>query len=134
MTGQQIVAVLEEQCQPAGASRPFLHLGVSSGLTYTLDRTIVPGVDEEGEPLNICESVEVTNVSLNGEALDMAATYRVTVNNFLVDGGDNFATFADVDPALRVGAGVDLDAFIDYLAEFSPVASPGVDRVHELFT
>ena len=134
MTGEQIVAVLEEQCQPPGASRPFLHLGVSSGFTYTLDRSIVPGFDEDGEPLNICADVAVTDVELNDQPLDLAATYRVTVNNFLVDGGDNFATFADIDPALRVGAGVDLDAFIDYLAEFSPVASPGIDRVNELFT
>ena len=32
MTGAQIVSVLEEQCQPLGSSRPFLHLGVSDGL------------------------------------------------------------------------------------------------------
>ncbi len=32
MTGAQIIDVLEEQCQPAGSSRPFLHLGVSDGL------------------------------------------------------------------------------------------------------
>ena len=40
MTGAQIVAVLEEQCQPAGRSRPFLHLGVSEGFTYDLSKTI----------------------------------------------------------------------------------------------
>ncbi len=42
MTGAQIVSVLEEQCQPAGSSRPFLHLGVSDGFTYDLAKTIVP--------------------------------------------------------------------------------------------
>ena len=40
MTGAQIVSVLEEQCQPAGSSRPFLHLGVSDGFTYDLAKTI----------------------------------------------------------------------------------------------
>ncbi len=39
MTGEQIVSVLEEQCQPGDSSRPVLHLGVSDGFTYTLDIT-----------------------------------------------------------------------------------------------
>ena len=43
MTGAQIVSVLEEQCQPLGSSRPFLHLGVSDGFTYDLAKTIVAG-------------------------------------------------------------------------------------------
>jgi 5'-nucleotidase len=124
MTGQQIVDVLKEQCQPAGSSRAFLHLGVSEGFTYTLDRTVVGGV---------CTDVQISDVALNGTPLDLGATYQVTVNNFLVDGGDNFGTFAEVDPSLRVGAGVDLDAFVAYLGEFSPVAPPGTDRVTELF-
>ena len=65
MTGAQIVSVLEEQCQPLGSSRPFLHLGVSDGFTYDLARTIVAGN---------CTSVSVTNVQLNGVALNPAAT------------------------------------------------------------
>ncbi len=133
MSGEQIIDVLEEQCQPPGSSRPFLFLGVSRGLTYDLDRTIIETIDDEGEPLNVCTAVSVTNVRFNGAPLGLDATYQVTVNNFLVDGGDNFTTFADVDPSRRIGAGVDLDAFIDYLAEFSPVSSPGIDRVRELF-
>lgn len=40
MTGDQIVSALQEQCQPAGSSRPFLHLGVSEGFTYDLAKTI----------------------------------------------------------------------------------------------
>jgi 5'-nucleotidase len=123
MTGAQIVDVLEEQCQPAGASRPFLHLGVSDGFTYDLQRTISAGT---------CTSVTVSNVRLDGVALDPNATYQVTVNNFLVDGGDNFGTFADVDPSLRVGAGIDLDALIAYLGAEGPIAPPGTDRVTEL--
>lgn len=35
LTGSQTKAVLEDQWQPAGASRPFLKLGVSAGLAYT---------------------------------------------------------------------------------------------------
>ena len=35
LTGAQIKTVLEQQWQPAGASRPFLKLGISKGFTYT---------------------------------------------------------------------------------------------------
>lgn len=122
MTGAQIVSVLEEQCQPTGG-RPILHLGVSTGFTYDLATTIVAGN---------CTSVSITNAVLNGAPLDLGATYQVTANSFLADGGDNFITFATVDPALRVGGGNDLDALADYLGSEGPVAPPGTDRVNEL--
>ena len=51
------------------------------------------------------------------------ATYDVTVNNFLADGGDNFDTFATIT-APRLDGGNDLSAFINYLGTFSPVAPP----------
>ena len=130
MTGDQIKRVLEEQCQPPGGSRPFLFLGVSDGLTYTLDRTVVT---DPVTSLQTCTSVSVTDLALNGVAIDPTATYQVTVNNFLVDGGDNFTTFAEVDPSLRVGGGDDLEAFGNYLGTFGPVSDPGIDRVNELF-
>lgn len=122
MTGAQIISVLEEQCQPAGSSRPFLHLGVSEGFTYDLATTIVAGT---------CTSVTVSNVRLNGVDLDPAATYNVTVNNFLADGGDNFFTFATIT-APRLDGGNDLQALINYLGTFSPVSPPSIDRVNEL--
>ncbi|MGZ9133417.1 MAG: bifunctional metallophosphatase/5'-nucleotidase [Nitrospira sp.] len=123
MTGAQIIDVLEEQCQPATASRPFLHLGVSTGFTYDLSKTIVAGQ---------CTGIIVSNVMLNGVALDPSATYVVTVNNFLADGGDNFTVFRQVDPALRIGGGIDLDELNNYLASEGPIAPPGTDRVNEL--
>jgi 5'-nucleotidase len=122
MTGAQIVDVLREQCQPSSASRPFLHLGVSQGFTYDLAKTIVGGV---------CTSVSVTNVKLNGVALDPTGSYAVTVNNFLADGGDNFTTFGTIT-APRLDGGNDLLALINYLGTFSPVSPPSTDRVNEL--
>jgi 5'-nucleotidase len=122
MRGAQIVSVLEEQCQPLGSSRPFLHLGVSEGFTYDLATTIVAGG---------CTSVTISNVVLDGVALNPTATYQVTANSFLADGGDNFTTFATVDPSLRLDGGNDLEALANYLAAFSPVAPPSIDRVTE---
>jgi len=123
MTGAQIKAVLEEQCQPLGSSRPFLHLGVSDGFTYDLSTTISAGD---------CTGVTIANVMVNGAALDMGATYVVTANSFLADGGDNFTTFADIDPATRIDGGNDLEALSNYLGTFGPVAPPSIDRVNEI--
>lgn len=123
MTGAQIKAVLEEQCQPAGASRPFLHLGVSDGFTYDLAKTIIGGE---------CVGINVTNMMLNGVPIDMAGTYIVTANNFLADGGDNFVTFGTLDPGLRLDGGPDLEALTNYLNTFGPVDPPSTDRVNEI--
>ncbi len=43
LTGAQIKGILEEQWQPAAASRPFLKLGVNDALTYTYDPTAAQG-------------------------------------------------------------------------------------------
>ena len=122
MTGAEIVAVLEEQCQPAGSSRPFLHLGVSEGFTYDLSTTIVAGD---------CTSITISNVQLDGVPLGLADTYDVTVNSFLADGGDNFDTFGTIATP-RSDGGNDLEALTNYLGAFSPVAPPPTDRVNEV--
>ncbi len=122
MTGAEIISVLEEQCQPAGSSRPFLHLGVSSGFTYDLAKTIVAGQ---------CTSVTVSNVQLSGVTLDPFGTYIVTVNSFLAAGGDNFHTFGTITSP-RLDGGIDLQALINYLGTFGPVAPPSTDRVNEI--
>jgi 5'-nucleotidase len=122
MTGAEIISVLEEQCQPAGSSRPFLHLGVSVGFTYDLATTIVAGD---------CTSVTVSNIKLNGVDLNPAGAYNVTVNSFLADGGDNFDTFGAVTSP-RLDGGLDLEALSNYLGTFGPVDPPSTDRVNEI--
>jgi 5'-nucleotidase len=122
MTGDQIQSVLEQQCQAVGSSRPFLHLGVSTGFTYDLARTITD---------DTCTSITVSNLRLNGEALDPATLYNVTVNSFLAEGDDSFQTFGDVTTP-RVDGGGDLDAFNGYFRALSPVAPPSTDRANEL--
>ena len=48
LTGASIEDALEQQWQPAGASRPFLRLGASEGFTYTYDPAArrFPGRDQ----------------------------------------------------------------------------------------
>ncbi|WP_187276496.1 bifunctional metallophosphatase/5'-nucleotidase [Parahaliea maris] len=117
MTGEQIVEVLEEQCQPTR----FLHLGVSAGFTYDLEKELVGGG---------CTSITVSNVKLNGEPVYMDDVYLVAVNSFLADGGDSFTTFTEASS--RVTWGLDLDALTTYLGANSPVAPPSTDRVNEV--
>lgn len=109
LTGDQIRQALEQQWQPAGASRPMLHLGVSKNLTYTYDPTAAAGS-------------RITAIWLNGEPLDPAATYRAVVNSFLASGGDNFGAFAQGANPTDSGK-VDLQSMVDYF-EANPTVSP----------
>jgi 5'-nucleotidase len=107
LTGAQVVQVLEEQWQPAGAARPFLRLG-TAGITHTYDPTAPAGE-------------RIGQVWVGGEPLDLDAEYRVVVNSFLASGGDNFGTLAEGTDKADSGR-VDLQALVDYLDEFSPVS------------
>jgi 5'-nucleotidase len=53
--------------------------------------------------------------------------YRVTVNSFLANGGDNFAVL--VDGTNRLGGEVDLDALVTYFGSNSPIAPGPQDRI-----
>jgi 5'-nucleotidase len=67
-------------------------------------------------------------MKLEGEPIDPAKRYRVTVNSFLSEGGDGFETLKDGTE--RTGGGQDLDALIAYLgaAERSPIPAQRVTR------
>jgi 5'-nucleotidase len=105
LTGAQLKQVLEQQWQPAGASRPFLKLGVSASLEYTYDPT-APAGDH------------IDAIYVNGALVDPAAVYTVTVNSFLAAGGDNFKVLAEGTQKTDTGK-VDLQAMVDYLAAHS---------------
>ncbi|MDF0512461.1 ExeM/NucH family extracellular endonuclease [Agromyces sp. H3Y2-19a] len=103
LTGAQIKQVLEEQWQPTGSSRPFLKLGVNKEFTYTYDPTVPPG------------SPHITEMRLNGELIDLSATYLVGANSFLAAGGDNFFTLGKGTNKADSGK-IDLESMVDYLA------------------
>jgi len=91
---------------------------LSAGFTYTWDNAA-----------QICD--RVTDIALNATPVDPAASYRVTVNSFLADGGDLFTVLREGTD--RLGGSIDLDALVDYFAAHSPVAlrrtgSPGSTR------
>lgn len=107
LTGAQIKKILEEQWQPAGSQRPFLHLGLSDNVQTTLDASRPVGQ-------------RVTSIRINGAAIDPAKVYSVSTFSFLAQGGDNFASFKEgttKDTGL-----VDRDLWIKYLTDHKPVA------------
>jgi 5'-nucleotidase len=101
LTGAQIKAVLEQQWQPAGSSRPFLRLGVSKGFRYTYDPA----------------AKAVDAMWLNGDRVHPGETFSVTVNSFLSTGGDNFGAFATGTNKKDTGK-TDLQGMVDYMARF----------------
>ena len=116
LTGAQIKQVLEEQWQPAGASRPVLHLGSSKGLTYSYDDTKPRG-----------EKIIASSLKLNGVVLNPAGTYRVTSNSFLAAGGDNFTTLGQGTNQVTTGDN-DLTMLVNYFAANSPVTADTTPR------
>ncbi len=113
LTGAQIKDALEQQWQPDGSSRPFLKLGTSEGFTYTYDPAMAQGE-------------RIQEMFLDGEPIDLAATYSVTVNSFLATGGDNFSAFVGSGRVQDTGR-TDLQAQVDYFAEFASDAALPVD-------
>jgi 5'-nucleotidase len=115
LTGQQMKDVLEQQfvgCgQPAGGQKI---LQVSAGFTYSWSASALCGN-------------KISNMQLNGTPIDPATTYRVTVNNFLAGGGDNFTKFTAGTNLYT--SGVDLDAFVAYITAHSPVAPGPMNRI-----
>lgn len=77
MTGAQVRAVIEEGLDDKGA---FQVLAPSAGLQFAFDPRRPSGD-------------RLVSLTLDGQPLDPAATYRVTVVNFLAEGGDGFSTF-----------------------------------------
>lgn len=107
LTGVQLRQVLEEQWQPAGASRPFLKLGLSNGFSYVYDPTAPAGS-------------RIGAMTLDGELVTDDQLITVVTNSFLASGGDNFATLAEGTDRADSGR-IDLTAFVDYIGDASPV-------------
>jgi 5'-nucleotidase len=115
LSGTQIDTLLEQQFDnPSPGSKRILQ--VSKGFDYAWNESAPTG-----------NKVDISSIKINGTAISPSSLYRVTVNNYLADGGDNFAVLkAGVD---RLGGAQDIDAFVNYFAAFSPVAPGPMNRI-----
>jgi 5'-nucleotidase len=107
-TGQQLEDVLEQQFVVATPPRI---LQVSAGFTYTYDADAAAGS-------------RVSAMALNGVPIDLAATYRVTTNDFLANGGDGF-TALTLGTDRATAPGFDVDALTAYLGGPNAPVPPG---------
>jgi 5'-nucleotidase len=113
LSGAQIKDMLEQQW--LDPHRPRI-LQVSKGFNYTWDNSKPYG-----------ERVVADSMSLNGQRIDPAQNYRVTVNNFLSVGGDGFTVLKD-GTAPQFGS-YDADALYGYFGANSPVAPAPTNRI-----
>ncbi len=119
LTGQQLHDVLEQQAiQGRAGGRDILILGVSQGLQFQYLAANAFG-----------DRVPIGSITLNGTPISPTATYRVTVNNFLADGGDAFTVLTQ--GTNRLGGGDDLAALVNYVGANNPIAPPATDRILE---
>ena len=116
LTGAQIRNMLEQQW--LDPKRPRI-LQVSKGFNYTWDNAKPDG-----------ERVVADRMSLNGQRIDPAANYRVTVNNYLAVGGDGFTVLKE-GTAPQFGI-YDVDALYGYFQANSPIAPASADRIARL--
>ena len=117
-TGQQIYDVLNQQFNnpAAGSNRIMLP---SANVHYQWTTVGGPQVVDG-------------SVSFDGgaTAISKTASYRVAVNNFMADGGDNYTVFRSCTEPL--GGEIDLDAFTRYLGAHSPLAVPTLNRIEKV--
>ena len=114
LTGAELKAVLEQGFDDNGPEQALIP---SAGVVFNFDRTRPVGA-------------RITALTLDGQPIDPAATYRVTTNNFLAQGGDSFTLFATQRDAV-IGV-VDLDALQAWLEAVPLRAVPIQERVIEV--
>jgi 5'-nucleotidase len=115
LTGTQIDQLLEQQFDNPTAGQNRI-LQVSNGFRYSWSASAPTG-----------SKVDPSSIRLNGVPVDPNGSYRVTVNSFLAEGGDNFTLLNQ--GTNRLGGAVDLDALVDYFAANSPVPPGPQDRI-----
>ncbi|MGW0436083.1 bifunctional metallophosphatase/5'-nucleotidase [Micromonospora sp. NPDC003197] len=117
LTGAQLKDVLEQQFPGFGGQTTQRVLQVSAGFTYSYDTTKPAGE-------------RVSELKLGGTPIDPAASYRVTTNDFLANGGDGFTTLRE-GTARSTAPGFDVDALVAYLGA-APVAPGPANRITRL--
>jgi 5'-nucleotidase len=112
-TGAQIDALLEQQYV---VNRT---LQISDSLRYSFSASAPVG-----------SKVDASSIKINGTTVNPTASYRVTMNSFLADGGDGFSVFTQCTDQL--GGEIDLDALVRYFQNHSPIAPTAANRITRL--
>ena len=119
MTGDMIRRLLQQQFLGCGGTAPAAgrFLQISSTFSYESNPSAAACADKIGK------------MWVNGDEILPAASFRVTMNNFLATGGDGFTVFNEGTNAL--GGAQDIDALVAYFdaAEPDGIAVPPLNRI-----
>lgn len=116
LSGAELLDSLRRQFRGSGGCS---RMQASASLSYAWDGR------RDGADRLLADSVRV-----NGQALDLRRSYRVTINNFMHGGGDGFSEFAAGRDA-RTGP-LDLDALEAFARSQSLLQPPADARVRRL--
>ena len=111
LTGAQIVYILEAATHACpGTDGAFPQV---SGITFEI-HTYIEYEGEYANPTN--PGSRIQNVCINGEPIDLDATYVMATNDFLAAGGDTYAILAENFENSGILIGINLeDALINYI-------------------
>lgn len=117
LTGRQIEILLEQQftgCTAALAPADFNYPAGFAGQPFNRILQVSQAVAYTWNPAGpACDRVDPATIRIGGVPISPTASYRITVNSFLADGGDNFRVLPlGTD---RVTGVVDLVAFEAHL-------------------
>lgn len=115
LTGTQLKTLLEQQWSPRSSERVRI-LQPSHGFSYAWDPARPVGA-----------RVIADSMRLDGRTIAADGTYRVTVNDFLVGGGDGFRVLREGRDA--VGGPLDIEALMSYVRQASATQPLRPDRV-----
>jgi len=113
LTGKQIHIMLEEQftgCNATNAPAEWLYpAGDITGQTFNRMLQVSQGFTYSWSASGpACDKVDPASIAIDGVVVDPSASYRITVNNFVADGGDKFYIVAK--GTNRLGGAQDIDA------------------------
>lgn len=118
LSGMQLAELLEQQFPGyRNAQTSMRVLQVSSGLSYVWSASASPGR-------------RIRDLRVNQRPVDVHAQYRVTVNEFLLNGGDRFAALRNSRDA-QMGP-VDVEALEAYFQAHSPMQPPALGRIRRV--
>ena len=121
LTGAEIKAILNQQWNGGneGTNRKILQV---SGLSYTWDLSDAALTGANAIVGDVLVDADGDPGTADGRRCEDGTTYRVAINNFIADGGDNFTVLRDQGEN-RITGGLDIDSLVDYLGANDPVTA-----------
>jgi len=117
MTGAQLKAVLEQQWLATRQQAQILQVSQGFGYSYDLTRPLGSRID-------------AASMHLGDKPIVATGDYRVTINSFMLSGGDGFTGFGVGRD--KVTGGIDVDAAVDYFKSHPGMVAPAAGRVVRL--